>query len=601
MSDEVGNLDLAPIGNCAVSALLDLQARFVWACTPRVDGDPVFCALLGGGDPAREAVGGVWSIELEELAESQQIYERNTAIVRTTLTDKRGSALEIIDFCPRYRRHNRTYRPVAFVRIVRPLKGAPRVRVRLRAAADWGSREAETTFGSNHIRYLATGGTLRLSTTAPVSLVRAEQAFRLEREQVFFLGPDEPFAGDIRSVVQAMLDDTRIYWQEWVRGLATPLQWQSEVIRAAISLKLCVHEETGAIVAALTTSIPEAPHSGRNWDYRFCWLRDAYYTIQALNRLGAVDILEGYLAYLRNIVDAEPAGRIQPVYGVGMEPILDERMIGGLPGYRGMGPVRVGNQAHVQAQNDVYGQIVLATVQAFFDTRLLRPPGEEDFALLETVGDRAYACYAEPDAGLWEFRTRAAAHTYSALMCWAACDRLANAAGHIGKPDRERLWRTRAEEIRAAILTRAWRPEVGRFAATLDGEEMDASLLQLLETRFLPADNERFLATFAAIERDLKRGSQLLRYAAEDDFGRPETAFNCCTFWFIEALHRVGRREEACVLFEQMLERRTSSGLLSEDSDFATGEPWGNFPQTYSLAGLINCAVLLSDPWSKVR
>src|SRR5690606_5895530 len=185
-------------------------------------------------------------------------------------------------------------------------------------------------------------------------------------------------------------------------------------------------------VAALTTSIPEAPNTGRNWDYRFCWIRDAYYTVQALNRLGAADILEGYLGYLRNIIDATPSGRIQPVYGVGMEPILQEMEIASLPGYRGMGPVRAGNQAHEHHQHDVYGQIVLSTAQAFYDTRLFRQAGYDDFTALESVGERAFAVFDKPDAGLWEFRTRAAAHTYSAIMCWAACDRLARIAAHLG-------------------------------------------------------------------------------------------------------------------------------------------------------------------------
>ncbi len=595
-----GHLKVSPIGNCAVSALVDGEGRYVWSCLPRVDGDPAFSSLLSGQDPADEAR-GMWSISLEDQVSASQAYERNTPILRTILTDARGAALEIIDFCPRFRRHNRIYRPLAYARIVRPIKGVPRIRVRLQPTANWGAQMAERTFGSNHIRYLATGAILRLTTTVPVSMVAAEQVFRIESEQVFFLGPDEPFDSDVRATILGFYGNTRSYWQEWVRGLATPLEWQSHVIRAAISLKLCVHEETGAIVAALTTSIPEAPNSGRNWDYRFCWLRDAYYTIQALNRLGAADILEGYLGYLRNIIDATPNGRIQPLYGVGMEPILEERIIESLPGYRGMGPVRSGNQAHEQAQHDVYGQIILSSVQAFFDKRLLRLSDVEDFHALETVGDRAYATYLQPDAGLWEFRSRTSVHTYSSVMCWAACDRLANAANRLGLAEREQHWRGRAQEIRTTIELQAWNEKLQRFAASLGGDEMDASLLQMLDTRFLQPDDERFLSTMAALENELRRGSHVLRYAAEDDFGLPETAFNFCTFWYIEALYLVGRRDEARSLFEEMLQRLTPAGLLSEDCDLETGEPWGNYPQTYSLAGLINCAVLLSNPWSTVR
>ncbi|HEX8570245.1 MAG TPA: glycoside hydrolase family 15 protein [Caulobacteraceae bacterium] len=595
-----GHLDLSPIGNCAVSALIDPMGRFVWGCVPRVDGDPVFSALLGGEDPAGD-VPGVWAVDVENFASVKQSYVRNTAVLRTVLRDTSGAAVEILDFCPRFRRSGRTYKPVAFARIIRPMGGAPRVRMRLRAASDWGAREAECTSGSNHVRYLNTGATLRLTTNAPVSHVVEQRTFRLEGPLAFFLGPDEPFVGDVLGSVRTMLEETVGDWREWVRTLAVPLEWQTAVIRAAIALKLCVYEETGAVVAALTTSVPEFAHSGRNWDYRYCWLRDAYYVVQALNRLGAVEILEGYLGYLRNIVDEAKGGHIQPLYGVGLEPALGERTVETLPGFRGMGPVRAGNQAHEHLQHDVYGQVVLSAVQAFFDERLFRPSDVDDFRALEAVGERAFAMHDQPDAGLWEFRTIARVHTYSAVMCWAACDRLTKAAEKLGLDDRAAHWRERAQRIRKKIEESAWVEAQGRFAASFDGEELDASLLQMVDLRFLAPDDPRFRTTFEAIERDLRRGPYLMRYVEPDDFGEPETAFNFCTFWFIEALHLAGRTEEARALFEEMLERRTSAGLLSEDIGLDDGRLWGNYPQTYSLVGLINCAVLLSRPWSSVR
>ncbi|MGH7016862.1 MAG: glycoside hydrolase family 15 protein, partial [Caulobacteraceae bacterium] len=405
------NLDLAPIGNCAISALVDLQARFVWCCVPRIDGDPFFSNLLGPGEPSDPDAQGLWAIDVAGAAQSRQNYLRNTPILRTEIVDAAGSALEIIDFAPRFRLYGRGYRPTSFIRLVRPLTGSPRITVRLRPTIDWGAGKAQVTSGSNHVRYFGGGAILRLTSNAPVSHVVEERTFRLEQPIAFFLGPDEPFQGEVLSTAESMLADTENYWREWVRTLAVPLDWQEAVIRAAITLKLCVYEETGAIVAAMTTSIPEAPGSGRTWDYRYCWIRDAYYVVQALNRLGAVDILENYLGYLRNIVDASAGGRIQPVYGVGYEPNLNERIVTSLPGYRGMGPVRVGNQACEHIQHDVYGQIVLSNVQAFFDERLLRPPTHEDFEALESVGERAFKLYDQPDAGPWELRTRAAVHT----------------------------------------------------------------------------------------------------------------------------------------------------------------------------------------------
>ncbi|HEX8389432.1 MAG TPA: glycoside hydrolase family 15 protein [Sphingomonas sp.] len=590
------DMNLWPIGNCQVSALVDGTGTFVWGCTPRVDGEPAFSALLGGDDPQA----GFWSVELEDRHTTRQNYVRNTAVLVTRHEDGQGNAVEVVDFCPRFGRDGRTYRPTAWARIVRPLTGSPRIRVRLRVGKGWGGR-ADETAGSNHVRYLMAERSLRLSTDAPVGRVQGEQWFRLERPLHFFLGPDEGFVGHIAETVAQMRDRTVAEWRHWSRGLATPVEWQDVVIRSAITLKLCQHEETGAIVAALTTSLPEHADSGRNWDYRYCWIRDAYYTVQALNRLGALDVLEGYLEYLRNIVDGARGGHIQPLYGVGGEALLTERIAPDLPGYRGMGPVRVGNQAYEQIQHDAYGQIVLSDVQAFFDQRLFRPSGPEDFRSLERVGERAWAVYDKPDAGLWELRTKSAVHTYSAAMCWAACDRLANAAAALGLEGRRAFWADRADAMRARIEEAAWREDTGRVSATFGGDDLDASLIQLLDLRFFAPDDPRFQSTLAAVEQGLRRGSHMLRYAIEDDFGLPHTAFNVCTFWLIEALHATGRIADARQLFEEMVARCTPAGLLSEDIDPATGELWGNYPQTYSLVGLINCAVLLSKPWSAVR
>ena len=595
------SLDLWLIGNCQVSALVDRAGRFVWACVPRVDGDPLFSSLLGSNDSEKGPAMGFWSIELEGCRSVEQRYRRNTPVLVSTHADDQGNVLEVEDFCPRTQRLDRIYRPTAFARIVRPIAGVPRMRIRLRPTYGFGAHAAARTFGSNHIRYVLDRASYRLTTDAPVSLVGEEITFRVERPLHFFLGPDEPFAGEIGNSLSQMLQDTTAEWQLWSRGLATPPEWQDAVIRAAISLKLCQHEETGAIVAALTTSIPEHDGSQRNWDYRYCWIRDAYYTVQALNRLGALDVLEGFLGFLRNVVSAAKGGHVQPLYSVLGESSLEERIAPDLPGYRGFGPVRLGNAAFNQNQHDVYGQIVLSNVQAFLDSRLLRMSDKRDLEALERVGERAWQLHDQPDAGLWEFRTFKAVHTYSTAMCWAACDRLARAAGSLGLEKKQSLWAARASHIRDYIERNAWRPELETMSATLNGTQLDASLIQLLDLRFFSPEDHRFQGTLKAIEQGLRRGPYMLRYATEDDFGLPKTAFNFCTFWLIEALHIMGRREEARALFEEMLSRRTASGLLSEDIDPDTGELWGNFPQTYSLAGLVNCALLLSQPWSAIR
>jgi GH15 family glucan-1,4-alpha-glucosidase len=585
------NLDLAVIGNCTWAGLIDDRARLVWGCLPRFDSDPVFCGLLGGEDTEE----GVFAIEVEDFSHSEQQYAGQTAILETTLHDHHGGCIRITDFAPRFSNLGRMFRPTMMMRRVELIAGEPKIRIVLRPRHNYGSERPTTTRGSNHVRFVAPDLTLRFTTDAPVSYVLEETSFMLTRPIHLVLGPDEIFPGSIERTVHEFEQRTRDHWTEWVRTLSIPFEWQSAVIRAAITLQLCFFEETGAIVAALTTSIPEAPGSERNWDYRYCWLRDAYFVIHALNRLGATRTMESYLGYLSNLV-AGADGSLQPVYGIGREAALVERIEADLPGYRGMGPVRVGNQAHEHIQNDVYGSAVLAATQTFFDERLLHTGGERLFDLLEVLGRHAVDLWDEPDAGLWELRNRADIHTFSSVMCWAACDRLGRIAARIGREDRASEWRIEADRIRIAIDERAI-TESGAFAATFGGEETDASLLLLESLGFVRAQDPRFLATLAAVEDDLRRGPYLFRYAVADDFGVPEVAFNICTFWYIDALAAAGRRDEARELFENMLEKRNAVGLLSEDLDPETGELWGNFPQTYSMVGLINSAMRLSRSW----
>ncbi|HEU5468631.1 MAG TPA: glycoside hydrolase family 15 protein, partial [Steroidobacteraceae bacterium] len=409
------SLDLGVTGNCIISALVDREARVVWSCLPRLDGDPVFHALVdnAGDDGAR----GFWSVELTGLERSEQEYVGNTAVLVTRLYSTNGSAVEVTDFCPRFERGGRMFRPQMLVRTVKTLAGTPRITVRLRPSFGYGSIAPAMTHGSNHIRYVSPDRVLRLTSDAPVSYLLAETPFQLERAVHFVLGADETLTESPEQTARDFQELTEAYWRRWTRRLAIPPEWQDAVIRAAITLKLCQFEETGAIVAAMTTSIPEAPASGRNWDYRFCWLRDAFFVVRALNSLSEVGTMEHYLRYLGNIVGQATDGHLQPVYGIALERRLEEREVATLAGYRGMGPVRVGNQAYEHLQHDVYGNVVLATSQAFFDRRLLRPATMQDFTRLERVGEQAYRVHATPDASMWELRTRERVHTSSALMC----------------------------------------------------------------------------------------------------------------------------------------------------------------------------------------
>ncbi|MGY3265882.1 glycoside hydrolase family 15 protein [Lysobacter sp. HA35] len=586
----MSSLSLGLIGNCSVGALVDPQARIVWGCVPAFDGDPTFCALL-----SPRIDGGDFAIELDGGVSSEQHYIENTAVLRTVLRDDRGGAIEILDFAPRWKQYDRFYRPVMLIRTVRPLSGEPRVRVRLRPLVEYGARVPERTWGSNHIRFVLNDFTLRLNTDAPVRMVREEIPFLLDRELHFILGPDETFTRAISDYAHEALEKTIDYWREWVRALSIPLEWQDAVIRSAITLKLCQYDETGAIIAAMTTSIPEAAHTQRNWDYRYCWLRDAAFVVRALNRLGATRTMEEYLRYVSNLIPED--GHLQPLYGIGLERELHEEEMEGLTGYRGMGPVRRGNLAWVQPQHDVYGSVVLASTQMYLDRRLNLPSGSTHFRRLERLGERAYALFDQPDAGLWEFRGRVEVHTYSAVMCWAACDRLARIARALQIGDREAFWRERADRMHARIDDLAFDKNRGHFVEGTHSGRMDAVLLLLADLGFVRADDPRFAATVDAVGRELRREDGMLRYVAPDDFGVPETSFTICTFWYIDALASVGRADEARELFERVLARRNPLGLLSEDLSLEGNELWGNFPQTYSHVGLINAAMRLSRPW----
>ncbi|MGX5671993.1 glycoside hydrolase family 15 protein [Thermomonas fusca] len=589
----VHTLDLGVVGNGSFAALIDARARVVWGCLPAFDGDPAFCALLS----PRQHPGGDFAIELEDFERAEQHYIANTAVLRTVLHDSRGGSVEILDFAPRWRQNGRFYRPVSLLRRLTPLAGTPRIRVRARPLADWGARVPDSTWGSNHIRWLLPQMTLRLTTDVPVRFVREQLPFVLNHRLHLVLGPDEPLARSIDGYVEEALKRTLDYWREWVRYLSIPLEWQDAVIRSAITLKLCQYEDSGAIIAAMTTSIPEAPGSSRNWDYRYCWLRDAAFVVRVLNRLGATRSMEEFLRYIFDIATHD--GSLQPLYGIAFETALHEEEVASLDGYRGCGPVRRGNLAWLQKQHDVYGSVVLATTQLFFDQRLADPGDIATFARLEPLGERAFALHDVPDAGLWEFRGRAEVHTYTAAMCWAACDRLARVAAKLGLAERSGYWRERAEIVRARVLARAWREDVGWFSASFDSTYLDASLLLLADIGLLPAEDPRYVATVEAIGRELKRGDGLFRYVAADDFGVPETSFTICMFWYIDALAAIGRHDEARQLFERVLARRNHLGLLSEDMAFEDGEAWGNFPQAYSHVGLIMAAMRLSRPWTE--
>jgi Glycosyl hydrolases family 15 len=590
----MSHLDLAPIGNCAVASLIDECARHVWFGFPRLDSDPVFNALVNGGEPAA----GFMDVVVDGYDCSRQAYIRNTAILETVLRTKTGEEVRIFDFAPRFERFGRDFRPPMLVRRIEPAIGQPRVTIRLRPTFDYGATAPQTSLGSNHARFIGPESVLRVTSDIGPSYILNETPFLLDRPVSLFIGSDESLGQDPDSLAKSFMHETTAYWTDWTRALAIPFEWQEAVIRAAITLKLCTYEETGAVLAALTTSVPEAPNTARNWDYRFCWLRDAYFTVNALNRVGATRTMEQFVRFLMDTAAGEPAGELSPLYPIIHGSDMTEVEAAALAGFRGMGPVRVGNAAATQQQNDTFGSVILSAAQLFWDQRLTNVAGQDLYRRLCPIGEAALEHALTPDAGVWEYRTRSQIHTYSAAMCWAAAHRMAMIAERIGQFEDSVRWEVQAQNLRDEILRRAVTPD-GWISGAFEAETADASVLLLPQLGLLSATDPRFLRTLEIAEQRLLRNGFLLRYNEADDFGVPETAFTVCTFWYIDALAAAGRQVEARELFTNLLGRRNNAGLLSEDIDPLTGELWGNFPQTYSLVGLILSAHRLSRTWEQ--
>jgi GH15 family glucan-1,4-alpha-glucosidase len=581
--------DLGLIGNCQFAALVHRDGRVVWCCLPRFDAAPVFGALL---DPD----GGTFQVGPAGGGEGRQRYLPNTNVLETTFEDEEG-AFRVLDFAPRFEQHDRWFRPVQLHRVVEPLRGLPRLRVRCDPRLGWSKAPAHAVAGSNHLRFEGYEAELRLTTDVPISYLSG-QPFSLTGRRHLVLTWGTPTEEPLASLCDRFLLETVRHWQRWVKGCNVPPHRQEEVIRSALALKLHCFEDTGAIVAATTTSIPESPGSGRAWDYRYCWLRDSYYVLGAFQRLGRFEERERFAQWLFDVVGGHPDLDLAPLYRIDGRSDLEERIEPGWAGFGGDGPVRVGNAAAAHRQNDIFGEAVLALSPVFLDDRFRDEQSEATLNLLLRLADKAVAVAGTPDAGIWEYRGDWKPQTFSALMSWAAADRAAAVlARH--RPAAAGAMVEAARHIHGQITERSWSPTLGAYGATFGGDALDAALLQMAPLRFLPGDHPRLVATVEAIAAGLGRQGWIDRYRIDDGFGHPQVAFVLCTFWLVEALSRLGQRERAAALLDQALKACSPLGLLSEDYDPA-GTLRGNFPQAYSHVGLIHAAFDASPGWEEI-
>ncbi len=583
-------MDYGLVGNCQYNALIDHFGNVVWLCWPRFDASFVFGGLLDADK------GGRFRISPGDGSPGKQEYINNTNVLRTVFHNERGS-FEILDFAPRFVLFERYHKPTKLFRIVRPLSGEPVVRVEIEPKGDYGRVTPRAVFGSNHIRYNGLDQELRLTTNASLNLISEQREMVLREPLYFVLSYGEPLEASLEHTAKEFLERTIKYWQTWVKHCYLPLEYQSAVIRSALVLKIHQFEDTGAIIAATTTSIPEAEGTVRNWDYRYCWMRDAMFSLLALQRLTQFEELEGFVCYLRNLTESSHANgeRLQPVYGISGEHALIEQILDHLEGYRGHQPVRIGNQAYEHLQHDVYGELVLAISQLFLDQRFINPDESMPINLLTRLLGHIETYLEAKDAGLWEFRGIAQLHTFTLLMHWAGALMVRQIGETHDLPELTSKAETLYQRAAALIEDQCWDEQLGAYTIAAGVDALDASLLMMINLGYLDRDHPRANRHLDTIAQRLDAGHGLIhRYTMQDDFGATENAFLICSFWLAEAYARLGRTAEAETLFKRLLEAANPLGLYSEDLDPKSGEQWGNFPQTYSHVGLINAAFALA-------
>ncbi|MEL7003392.1 MAG: glycoside hydrolase family 15 protein [Bacteroidota bacterium] len=579
------------IGNCSYQAHIHKDTNIEWMCWPRFDTSFIFGAMLD------KEKGGEFSIRpCEKEFESSQRYLENTNILCTEISCGEGK-YRVVDYAPRFHQYDRYYKPLTLMRKIEPLEGTPRVRVKCRPVGDYGKLKPEQYEASNHIEYLGLEKELRLTTNFSLSYIVADEPIVLNETKYLVLTYGAPLEAPLESTCEEFLTKTKKYWRGWVKNMSVSNFHQAAINRSALALKIHQFEDTGAIIAAGTTSLPEAPGSTRNWDYRYCWMRDAYYTLTAFNNIGHFEELEKYFNYILNI-SVKTKDRFQPLYGITGKEKLEE-IITDLEGYLGNKPVRIGNQAYTHIQNDVYGQILISLLPLYVDRRFINLERSDSLNLIYDVLKKIDELIDEPDAGLWEFRNLKQYHSYTYLFHWAgAC-----AAKKIAEAfDDEKILKLAEELISKSKekIEACYDDDRKVYTQAIGTKNLDASDLQLIMMGYLPNDDDKSRAHLAALEEDLKSDEGLFyRYKHQDDFGEPETTFLICAFWYVEALTCVGRVDEAIETFENLLKYTNHLGLLSEDVDASTGSQWGNFPQAYSHVGLVNAAYRISRKLDK--
>ncbi|MDX2084184.1 MAG: glycoside hydrolase family 15 protein [Candidatus Melainabacteria bacterium] len=585
-------LNYGLIGNGRIAALVSHVGSLDYLCMPAFDSPFVFDRLLDS------AHGGHFLIEplpLEAYRVTQQ-YEKNSNVLVTTYQSEFAS-FALHDFCPRWEiwDGNQSHTPAELYRYIEILSGEPEVRVHFHPKSGYSEALSPCLILNESTLSCAHGEqSLFLVSNSPPEEIIGQSTLRLKADTFFALSYEQPVHDASVASVKEKLVRTNQYWQRWIKNCYLPDEYQSTIIRSALTLKQLIYEPTGAIIAAPTTSLPEIVGGRRNWDYRYCWIRDSFFTVNALLKLSKFEETENYIAYLTKIILENP-NYLKPLYTIEGREVPRVSTLDYLAGFENSTPVRIGNDATFHHQTDAYGEAVLSIYPVFMDERVIR----KDFDLLWRCIERLVALavekFPEKDNGLWEFGDRCEHHTFSKLLCWVAVDRGCNIAYRLKKVSAYRKWGRQRKAMRDEILREAWNPSLQAFTQAYGGNELDASTLLMPVLGFIDPKDPRMLATIQRSEAQLMFDGLMFRYTNDDELGKPENAFTICTFWLIDALALSGQKRKARQYFEQLLAYGNPLGLFSEDINQRTRELTGNFPQGYTHVAIINSAMLLAD------
>lgn len=584
------NLNYGIIGNCRSAALVSKDGSMDWCCLPEFDSSSVFAKLLD------DDIGGSFSFVVDDSYSIDQKYLEKTNILVTKFSNGMD-VFEVHDFMPRYYKPNGKYQaPPEVVRYIKHVSGRPSFKVDYNPKLEYAKGETKTYIKTDFIVKLTHGekfDTLFLYTNFDKEAIVNGEEIHLTEDGFFLIGYNEKIFAPTVDNIFLEHQRTKVYWLDWVDRTPTYKYYNDQILRSALTLKLLSYDKSGAVLAAATTSLPETIGEVRNWDYRFCWIRDASMVIKVVSQLGHKNMAKRYLNFIIDLIPDKDE-KLQIMYGINKEKTLTEHTLDHLKGYRNSKPVRIGNAAYKQRQNDIYGILMDVIHQQFVNFQMDVENTEELWTITKGIVWVVNKHWKEPDKGIWEFRNEDKHFTFSKVLCWVAVDKAIKVAKLLNKTHKANKWILIKQEIHDDIMMHAWNDEVKAFTQAYGSKDLDASVLLMEPYGFIKASDSRYISTVNAIEKELSFEGLLYRYKNQDDFGLPSSSFTICTFWFINSLYKIGEVDRAKEMFDKLLSYSNHLGLFSEDIDFKTKRLLGNFPQAYSHLALIETAINFS-------